>query len=171
MTTEIKRPCVLIVEDYRLARAMYRVTFEYSGFQVLEAADGFEALQRVGETMPDIILMDLSMPLMDGWKTTRFLKSDRRTAGIPIVVLSAQTSQGTAEDARRAGCVAVLPSPACPPISSRKFVFVSQSEAHAVARFCFHAAGSQRDDLAGPDAFVGREHDAQAVDGVVHVIR
>ena len=114
MTTEIKRPCVLIVEDYRLARAMYRVTFEYSGFEVVEAADGFEALQRVGEAVPDIILMDLSMPLMDGWETTRFLKSDRRTAGIPIVLLSGQTSDGTAEDARRAGCVAVLTKPCLP---------------------------------------------------------
>ena len=54
------------------------------------------------------------MPLMDGWETTRFLKSDRRTAGIPIVVLSAQTSEGTAEEARRAGCLAVL-TKSCPP--------------------------------------------------------
>jgi len=114
MTTRTKRPCVLIVEDYRLARAMYRVTLEYSGFDVVEAADGFEALQRVGEAVPDIILMDLSMPLMDGWETTRFLKSDRRTAGIPIVVLSAQTSEGTAEEAKRAGCLAVMSKPCLP---------------------------------------------------------
>ena len=66
---------------------------------MVEAADGFEALQRVGQAVPDIVLMDLSMPLMDGWETVRFLKSDRRTAGIPIVVLSAQTSEGTADKA------------------------------------------------------------------------
>ena len=51
---------MLIVEDFRLARAMYRITLEYSGFEVVEAADGFEALQRVGEAVPDIVLMDLS---------------------------------------------------------------------------------------------------------------
>jgi len=114
MTKKIKRPCVLIVEDYRLARAMYRVTLEYSGFDVVEAADGFEALQRVGEVVPDLILMDLSMPLMDGWETTRFLKSDRRTADIPIVVLSAQTSEATGGEARRAGCLAVVTKPCLP---------------------------------------------------------
>ena len=54
------------------------------------------------------------MPLMDGWETVRFLKSDRRTAGIPIVVLSAQTSEGTAEKARRAGCLAVVTKPCLP---------------------------------------------------------
>jgi len=114
MTTQIKRPCVLIVEDYRLAREMYRVTLEGCGFDVVEAADGFEALQRVGEAVPDMILMDLWMPLMDGWEATRFLKSDRRTAGIPIVVLSGQTSEGTAEEARRAGCRAVVTKPCLP---------------------------------------------------------
>ena len=125
MKTEIKRPCVLIVEDYRLARAMYRVTLEDSGFMVVEAADGFEALERVAETVPDLILMDLSMPLMDGWETTRFLKSDRRTAGIPIVVLSA--SEATAEEARRAGCLAVLTKP-CLPSDLVKEVRVCLSE-------------------------------------------
>jgi CheY-like chemotaxis protein len=105
---------VLIVEDYHLAREMYRVTLEYSGFDVVEAADGFEALRRVGEAVPDMILMDLSMPLMDGWETMRFLKSDRRTAGIPIVLLSGQTSEGTAEEARRAGCRAVVTKPCLP---------------------------------------------------------
>jgi two-component system, cell cycle response regulator DivK len=114
LKTQIKRPCVLIVEDYRLARAMYRVTLEYSGFDVVEAADGFEALERVRETMPDLILMDLSMPLMDGWEATRFLKSDRQTAMIPIVMLSAHTSESTAEDTKRAGCVSLLTKPCLP---------------------------------------------------------
>jgi two-component system, cell cycle response regulator DivK len=114
MKPQIKRPCVLIVEDYHLARAMYRVTLEYSGFDVVEAADGVEALLRVRETVPDLILMDLSMPLMDGWETTRCLKSDSRTAGIPIVVLSAHTADNTAEKTRRAGCVALVTKPCLP---------------------------------------------------------
>jgi two-component system, cell cycle response regulator DivK len=110
----IKRPCVLIVEDYPLARAMYRVTLEHSGFDVVEAADGFEALERVREIMPDLILMDLSMPLMDGWETTLFLKTDRRTAGIPIVVLSAHAGEGTVEQTKRAGCVSLVAKPCLP---------------------------------------------------------
>ena len=98
MTTAIKRPCVLIVEDYRLARAMYRVTLEHAGFEVLEAADGVEALLRVRDSVPNLILMDSSMPLMDGWEVTRHLKSDGRTAGIPIVVLSARARRPCGEN-------------------------------------------------------------------------
>jgi two-component system cell cycle response regulator DivK len=114
MTTEIKRPCVLIVEDYRLVRAMFRVTLECAGFEVVEAADGVEALLCVRATVPDLILMDLSMPLMDGWEVTRHLKSDGRTAGIPIVVLSALTRDDVAERTKRAGCVALLTKPCLP---------------------------------------------------------
>jgi two-component system cell cycle response regulator DivK len=114
MHTTIKRPCVLIVDDYRLAREMYRVTLEHSGFEVVEAADGVEALLRVRETVPDLILMDLSMPLMDGWEATDHLKSDSRTAGIPIVVLTAHMHDNTAEKMQRAGCVALVTKPCLP---------------------------------------------------------
>ena len=114
MTTETKRPCVLIVEDYRLARAMYRVTLECAGFEVLEAADGVEALLHVRNTLPDLILMDLQMPLMDGWEVTRHLKDDGRTAGIPIVVLSARIRDDLEEKTKRAGCVALLTKPCLP---------------------------------------------------------
>ena len=93
---------------------MYRVTLEHSGFDVVEAADGVEALLRVRDTVPDIILMDLSMPLMDGWEATRSLKNDSRTAGIPIVVLSAHTHDGTPEEAKRAGCAAFVAKPCLP---------------------------------------------------------
>ena len=114
MTTEIKRPCVLIVEDYHLAREMYRVTLESAGFEVLEAADGVEALLRVRDTLPDLILMDLQMPLMDGWEVTRHLKDDGRTAGIPIVVLSARIRDDLEEKTKRAGCVALVSKPCLP---------------------------------------------------------
>jgi two-component system cell cycle response regulator DivK len=114
MTTPTKRLCVLLVEDYRLAREMYRLTLEHAGFRVIEAADGVEALLRVRETLPDLILMDLTMPLMDGWEATRHLKSDSRTAGIPIVALSAQTRDGVAEATLRAGCVGLVTKPCLP---------------------------------------------------------
>jgi two-component system cell cycle response regulator DivK len=114
MTAQRKRQCVLIVEDYRLAREMYRITLEHAGFDVMEAADGVEALLRVRDTMPDLILMDLSMPLMDGWEATRHLKSDSRTAGIPIVVLSASMRDHTAKEITDAGCVALVSKPCLP---------------------------------------------------------
>jgi two-component system cell cycle response regulator DivK len=111
MTVQVKRPCVLIVEDYPLARAMYRATLEYSGFDVVEAADGVEALLRVRDLVPDLILMDLSMPLMDGWEATSHLQSDSRTAGIPIVILSASSRDRIEKEIKRAGCAALLSKP------------------------------------------------------------
>ena len=114
MKTPIKRPCVLIVEDHRPAREMYRLTLEHSGFDVVEAGDGVEALLRVRDTVPDLILMDLSMPLMDGWDATRHLKSDSRTAAIPIVMLTAHTPDGMAQATRKAGCVALVTKPCLP---------------------------------------------------------
>ena len=114
MTTKVKRPCVLIVEDYSPARAMYRVTLEHAGFDVIEAADGAEALLRVRDAVPDLSLMDLSMPLMDGWEVTRHLKSDGRTVGIPIVVFSARNCDDLEAKAKRAGCVALVIKPCLP---------------------------------------------------------
>jgi two-component system cell cycle response regulator DivK len=105
---------VLLVEDCPDARAMYRLDLECSGFDVVEAVNGVEALLRVRDVVPDIILMDLSMPLMDGWEATRYLKAAPRTAGIPVVALSGETREGAAEGARNAGCAAFV-TKACPP--------------------------------------------------------
>jgi two-component system cell cycle response regulator DivK len=103
------RPCVLLVEDCPDARAMCRMDLEDSGFDVVEAANGVEALLRVRDDVtPDIILMDLSMPLMDGWEATRYLKAATRTASIPVVALSGETREGAAEGARHAGCAAFV---------------------------------------------------------------
>jgi two-component system cell cycle response regulator DivK len=104
----IERPCVLLVEDCPDARAMYRLNLEGSGFDVVEAGNGVEALLRVRDVAPDIILMDLSMPLMDGWEATRYLKAATRTAGIPVVALSGETRDGAAEGAKNAGCAAFV---------------------------------------------------------------
>ena len=74
MEPRINRPCVLLVDDFLVIRKMYREYFQRSGFDVVEAANGVEALLRVREAVPDVILMDLSLPLMDGWEATRRLK-------------------------------------------------------------------------------------------------
>ena len=112
--TKPERPCVLLVDDYPDAREMYSEYLKFSGFDVIEAANGVEALQRAIDTSPDIILMDLSLPVMDGWEATRRLKADRRTARIPVVALTGHALAGISEGARRAGCDAFVTKPCLP---------------------------------------------------------
>jgi CheY-like chemotaxis protein len=112
--TKPERPCVLLVDDYPDAREMYSEYLQYSGFDVIEAGNGIEALERALEREPDIILMDLSLPVMDGWEATRRLKADRRTAGIPVVALTGHALAGISEGARRAGCDAFVTKPCLP---------------------------------------------------------
>ena len=108
------RPLVLLVDDYRDAREMYSEFLQYSGFDVVEAANGMEALERASNAHPDVILMDLSLPVMDGWEATRRLKADPRTAGIPVVALTGHALAGISEGAKKAGCDAFVTKPCLP---------------------------------------------------------
>jgi CheY-like chemotaxis protein len=112
--TKSERPCVLLVDDYPDAREMYSEYLQYSGFDVLEAGNGIEALQQAIDREPDIILMDLSLPVMDGWEATRRLKADPRTARIPVVALTGHALAGISEGASRAGCDAFVTKPCLP---------------------------------------------------------
>ena len=114
MTTKPLRPCVLLVDDYPDAREMYSEYLQFSGFDVVEATNGIEALQSALDRTPDIILMDLSLPVMDGWEATRRLKADERTASIPVVALTGHALAGISEGARRAGCDAFVTKPCLP---------------------------------------------------------
>lgn len=114
MKTKTDRTRVLLVDDYPDAREMYTEYLEYCGFAVVQAANGVEALQQATETAPDIILMDLSLPVMDGWEATRRLKADRRTANIPVVALTGHALAGISEGARKAGCDAFVTKPCMP---------------------------------------------------------
>ena len=114
MTTKPARPRVLLVDDYPDAREMYSEYLQFSGFDVVEAANGIEALQSAIERTPDIILMDLSLPVMDGWEATRRLKADDRTASIPVVALTGHALAGISEGAKRAGCDAFVTKPCLP---------------------------------------------------------
>jgi two-component system cell cycle response regulator DivK len=108
------QPLVLVVEDYQDAREMYAAYLQFSGFQVAEAANGVEAVEKTQELLPDIVLMDLALPQMDGWEATRRLKSDGRTSHIPIVALTGHALAGHAEGAREAGCDAFVTKPCLP---------------------------------------------------------
>jgi two-component system cell cycle response regulator DivK len=110
----VARPLVLVVEDYPDAREMYAEYLRFSGFRVAEARNGEEALALSLELQPDVVLMDLALPLMDGWEATRRLKSDARTAQILIVALTGHALAGHAEGARRAGCDAFVTKPCLP---------------------------------------------------------
>src|SRR5262245_60113367 len=99
MTVKGEKRRVLVVDDYPDAREMYTEYLEFSGFEVVQAGNGIEALERAIDSAPDIILMDLSLPVMDGWEATRRLKADTRTASIPIVALTGHALAGISEGA------------------------------------------------------------------------
>jgi CheY-like chemotaxis protein len=109
-----EHPLVLVVEDYQDAREMYTAYLQFSGFDVAEAGNGLEAIEKAQELLPDIVLMDLALPRMDGWEATRRLKSDARTRHIPIVALTGHALAGYAEGAREAGCDAFVTKPCLP---------------------------------------------------------
>src|SRR5688572_27471849 len=114
MDTPTAQPLVLVVEDYQDAREMYAAYLSFSGYRVAEATNGFEAIEKTIELMPDIILMDLALPRMDGWEATRRLKLDERTRHIPIVALTGHALAGFAEGAKQAGCDAFVTKPCLP---------------------------------------------------------
>jgi two-component system cell cycle response regulator DivK len=108
------QPLVLVVEDYQDAREMYAAYLQFSGYDVVEAGNGLEAVEKTLDLLPDIVLMDLALPRMDGWEATRRLKSDERTRHIPIVALTGHALAGHAEGAREAGCDAFVTKPCLP---------------------------------------------------------
>lgn len=107
-------PLVLVVEDYQDAREMYAAYLQFSGYRVAEATNGLEAIEQATALLPDIILMDLALPKMDGWEATRRLKADDRTRHIPIVALTGHALAGHADGARDAGCDAFVTKPCLP---------------------------------------------------------
>jgi two-component system, cell cycle response regulator DivK len=107
-------PLVLLVEDFADAREMYRDYLEFSGFRVETAADGREAIEKARAHRPDLVLMDLSLPGIDGWEATRTLKADPRTADLPILALSAHAMGPEGRRAEEAGCDGFIAKPCLP---------------------------------------------------------
>ena len=105
---------VLLVEDDRDNRTIYRTILEHSEYAVVEAQDGEAAIQLAQEVMPDAILMDISIPVIDGWEATRRLKGNPVTARIPIVALTAHALHTDRAMAERVGCDGFLAKPVEP---------------------------------------------------------
>lgn len=95
---------ILIVEDDELSRDMLSRRLQRRGYHILIALDGIQAILAATEEQPDLIVMDMSLPLMDGWQATRLLKAGAATAHIPIIGLSAHALAGDREKALQAGC-------------------------------------------------------------------
>ena len=105
---------VLIVDDFEDNRAMYAEFLRYSGLEVVEAKDGAEAVEKARTEMPDLVVMDLSLPVIDGWEATRRIKHDPRTREIPIIALTGHALEGHSQGAREAGCEGFLAKPCLP---------------------------------------------------------
>jgi two-component system cell cycle response regulator DivK len=114
MTAPRSTPLVLLAEDFEDARELYREYLAYSGFAVETATNGREAIDKAINLQPDLILMDASMPVLDGWQATRALKADPRTRRIPVVALTAHAFDDAKQEARDAGCDGFITKPCLP---------------------------------------------------------
>jgi CheY-like chemotaxis protein len=95
---------ILLVEDNETNREMLSWRLERKGFDVLMAEDGAQGVALAHESTPDLILLDMSLPVLDGWAAARQLKADLSTARIPIIALTAHAMKGDREQALQAGC-------------------------------------------------------------------
>jgi CheY-like chemotaxis protein len=109
-----KAPLVLVVDDVAHGREIFAEYLEFRGFRVATAEDGLEAMEKAFDLRPDVILMDLSLPGIDGWEATRRLKQDERTRSIPIIALTAHALASAHDRAMEVGCDAVVTKPCIP---------------------------------------------------------
>lgn len=105
---------VLIVEDNEDNRIVYSTILRHHGFRVSEALDGEEGMAKARRELPDLILMDISIPVIDGWEVTRQLKGEEATRHIPVIALTAHAMPGDRERALDVGCDGYLAKP-CEP--------------------------------------------------------
>lgn len=111
---ETERGLVLIVEDDEDSRYVYKAILEDNGFEVVTATSGDDGLRLAQERHPQVILMDVSIPGMDGWSVTSRLKGDPKTAGIPLIIITAHAFPEDLRRAEKVGCDAFLTKP-CEP--------------------------------------------------------
>jgi len=95
---------LLLVEDNEMNRDMLSRRLERKGYELIMAKDGGEGVELAKSEMPDLILMDMSLPVLDGWEATRIIKADDATRKIPVIALTAHAMSGDREKAIEAGC-------------------------------------------------------------------
>ncbi len=104
-------PTILLVEDNEMNRDMLMRRLQRKGYTVLIAVDGEEAIRMTQQHQPALVLMDMSLPVLDGWEATRRLKADPSTRSIPVIALTAHAMPAERERALDAGCVAFETKP------------------------------------------------------------
>jgi CheY-like chemotaxis protein len=104
VVSEEPMPRILVVEDNAMIREMMARRLQRRGYEILVAADGVEGVARAQVDQPDLILMDMSLPVMDGWAATRRLKATPATQAIPVIALTAHAMAGDRESCLAAGC-------------------------------------------------------------------
>lgn len=97
------KPVLLIVDDNELLRFANRLLFQRAGYTVVEAANGAQGLEQAHHQLPDVVLLDLRMPVLDGWQLVGLLVRDAKTADIPVVAYTAEEGPGLADRLRAAG--------------------------------------------------------------------
>jgi two-component system cell cycle response regulator DivK len=97
-------PKILLVEDNEMNRDMLSRRLTRRGYEVVIAVDGQQGVDLAGSEAPDVVLMDMSLPVIDGWEATRRIKADPATAGLPVIALTAHAMSGDREQALAAGC-------------------------------------------------------------------
>ena len=102
---------ILIVEDEPKNMKLLRDLLQRFGYEILEASDGEQGVKSAGEKMPDLILMDIMMPKMDGLEATRIIKADIKTKHIPVIALTSYAMKGDREKAIEAGCDGYIAKP------------------------------------------------------------
>jgi two-component system, cell cycle response regulator DivK len=105
---------ILVVDDYDDGREMYADALRFAGFQVVEASNGHQAVALAAEHLPDLILMDLSLPGIDGWEATSRLKSDDETKHLRVIALTAHALKDEQERAMHVGCDGFITKPCLP---------------------------------------------------------
>jgi CheY-like chemotaxis protein len=100
----MQMPRILLVEDNEMNRDMLSRRLERRGYEVLLAEDGAQGVETARSAAPDVVLMDMSLPVMDGWEATRRLKAEPATRSIPVIALTAHAMSGDEQRARAAGC-------------------------------------------------------------------
>ena len=105
---------MLIVDDVEDNRRIYAMFLKFEGFAVRTAVDGHDALSKALARPPDLVVMDLAIPGIDGWEVTRTLKRDGRTRAIPVIAVTGHALAGAEARAKEAGCDAFLTKPCLP---------------------------------------------------------
>jgi CheY-like chemotaxis protein len=107
-------PLVLLVDDYADTRDLYGTYLRMQGYRIAEAEDGMEGVMKAVDLHPAVIVMDIAMPILDGFDATRRLKQEPRTEAIPVICLTAHGHPSQRARALREGCVAFLTKPCLP---------------------------------------------------------